>query len=103
MSSPWSRGLFVGQSAAVCRSPNLACCCCTNAGPLHRTGGTLASLPRVSLSSPSTFALLQRACLEVHAAKREVSYDSALKYIKRHDIAKLDRCGLCVAMLLPCC
>lgn len=34
---------------------------------------------------------MQRACLEVHQAKREVSYDSALKWIRRHDVTKIDK------------
>lgn len=33
----------------------------------------------------------QRACLEVHQAKREVSYESCIKWIRRHDITKIDR------------
>ena len=43
-----------------------------------------------STFEPNT-CLLQRACLEVHQAKRQVSYGSAVKWIRRHDLRKIDR------------
>lgn len=52
---------------------------------------------------PLLFFFFQRACLEVHAAKRQVSYESALKYIKRHDVVSLDRCQIPAACGCCCC
>lgn len=87
-------GVKCSQSGAGAGSPLQVGPKCANPAATAWRGPIMPLLPcRLPRSIP-LFHAPQRACLEVHAAKRQVSYESALKYIKRHDVVALDRCQI---------
>jgi hypothetical protein len=65
---------------------------CTAWQAVRRCSHFTAAVAAFGVFQPySALYYSQRACLEVHQSKKEVSYDSAVNWIRRHDIFKIDK------------